>query len=213
MAFAIGRGVRLEIGSTEGAPISVTEVSQANPGVATSTAHGLLAKSVGYFSSATGMPRLVGQAARLSPVTANDFTLEGLDTTDYGDFTAGSFVPVTAWATVSTATDWALSGGEAELQDVSVLLDEITQKEAGLLSAQSVAVTIRQETINDAAMAKLSEVARKAGFVVMRLTYKDGNVRVYRGQPSLPTETIGTNGVGSGTFAMSVKGFLQHGAA
>ena len=43
----IGRGVRVEVGKTEGSAKTVTAITLADPGVATSTAHGLTTKSVG----------------------------------------------------------------------------------------------------------------------------------------------------------------------
>ena len=61
----IGRNVRIEVSKTEVAAKTVTAVSLANPGIATSTAHGLLDGSVGYFTGVTGMSQLDGQAARV----------------------------------------------------------------------------------------------------------------------------------------------------
>ena len=83
MTYVIGRGVRVEIGTTEGAAKTVSAVTKANPGVATSTAHGLLTKSVGYFDTVAGMDELLGQAIRLGTVATNTFDLEGLDTSNY----------------------------------------------------------------------------------------------------------------------------------
>lgn len=213
MAYAIGRGVRVEIGSTEGTSKTVTAVTNAKPGVATSTAHGLAAKSIGYFSVASGMPLLEGQAVRLNPVTTNDFTLEGLDTTNYGTFTSGTLIPISAWQTLSPATDYNIAGGEADRLDVTTLLDDIKQEMNGQLSAMTVTFTLRTETINGAALAKVDEVARAGGYLVFRITLKDGNVRVFRGQPSIPSEQLATSQVGSGSFTVTVKGFVQQGAA
>jgi hypothetical protein len=213
MTYIVGRGVRVEIGSVEGAPKTVTAVTAANPGVATSSSHGLAAKSAGYFSTATGMPQLEGQAIRLNPVDTNTFTFENLSTVGYGTFTAGSFIPITTWLTLSNALDYNIGGGEADKLDVSVLLDDIKQEQAGLLQAQTVTFSARSETIYGQAMLKLEEVARAAGYIVMRITLKDGNVRVFRGQPSLPGEQVGQGQVGQGTFSMTLKGFVIQGVA
>lgn len=213
MTYAKGRGVRLEVASTYGSAKTVTAVTAANPGVATSAAHGLATKSVGYFSSAAGMPRLDGQACRLGAVVTNTFELEDIDTTAYGTFTAGAFVPVTAWLTISNATDINKTGGEGNPIDVSVLLDEIAQEEAGLLSAETVSINCRLETISNAAMAVIRAAARSQGYVVLRATYKDGNVRVWRGQPSIPTESISTGQSGQSTFSCTIKGMWIEGVA
>lgn len=213
MTIAIGRNVRVEIGSTEGASKTVTIVTSAKPPVATSTAHTLLVKTLGYFATAAGMPQLVGQAVRFSAVDANTLTLEDLDATGYGTFTSGTLIPITAWATIATATDVNIGGGGASPIDTTVLLDQIKQQVSGPLEAQTVNISLRNETISPAGMQKIREVARVAGYLVFRLTYSDGNVRFFRGQPSLPTEQVGTGTPASGSFDVTVQGFVCEGVA
>lgn len=213
MAYAVGRGVRVDIGTTEGSPITVTAVTAAKPPVATSTAHGLLTKSLGYFSTATGMPQLEGQACRLSTVAANTFALEDLDASSYGTFTAGSFVPITAWTTLGEALSYAKSGGDANPLDQSVLLDEIQQMLNGLLTAESVAIGARTPTIASTALQKVREAAKTQAYLVFRITLKDGNVRFFRAQPSIPTESLDSGGIGQSGFNCTLKGFWCEGAA
>lgn len=213
MTYAIGRGVRVEIGITEGSPITVTEVTAADPPVASATAHGLAAKSIAYFSTATGMPQLEGQAVRLETVAANTFNLEDLDTINYGDFTAGAVVPITAWSTLVSATDYNKAGGEASALDVSVLLDTVGQSEAGALASENVTFSGRMETISSAALSKVRMVARAGGFLVFRMTLKDGSVRFFRGSPGLPTEQLAQGAVGGYSFNVIVKQLVLEGVA
>ena len=208
MTYVIGRGVRVEIGTTEGSAKTVTAVSKANPGDATSTAHGLLTKSVGYFDTVTGMDELLGQAIRLGTVATNTFNLEGLDTTNYGTFT-----PVSAFTTITPATEYQVGGGDADFIDTSVLLDNIKQQEVGPLNAQTVTIAIKKETVNGAGMAAVVAAARAGLDKVFRITLKDGSVRVFRGTPSIPNENVSVGGVGTGGFTVTVKRFLQEGAA
>lgn len=209
----IGRGVKVEVSKTFGGAKVVSEVTNADPGVASSTAHTLPAKSVGYFSVATGMAQLEGQAARLASVTTDAFTLEDIDTTDYPDFTAGSFVPVTAWSTLVTATSYQSGGGDAEKLDSTALIDDIKQEINGLLAAQTVSLNLNALTVSDEAMTIVRKAARKSGYLVFRVTYKDGAVRVFRGQPSLPGENVQKGQIGTGTLSITVKGFITEGAA
>lgn len=213
MTYAIGRGVRVEVGNTEGSAKTVTAVTSANPPVATSTAHALLAKSVGYFSVATGMPQLEGQAVRFSAVDTNSLTLQDLDATNYGTFTAGTLIPITAWLTVANAVDYSIPEASASPLDTTVLLDDIGQQENGILGAQVATFTIRQQTISDTAMAKIRAAAKTGAYLVFRITLKDGSVRVFRGQPSLPGESLSQGQVGSGSFSVTIKGFVIEGAA
>lgn len=213
MTSIVGRGVRVEIGKTEGAAKTVSGVTQAKPGVAASTAHGLLAKSIGYFTGVSGMVQLEGQAARLSVASADNFTLESINTTNFPAFTGGSFVPVTAWATLSRASSYSIGGGAADTQDDTVLLDDIKQLVNGLLAAQTVTFNVKSETLNSEAAALIEDAARNSAYLVFRITLKDGNVRVFRGQPSLPGEDVQSNALGTGSFTVTVKGFVNQGAA
>lgn len=213
MASIVGRGVRIEIGTTEGTFKTVTAVTQANPGVATSTAHGLANKSLGYMRNVVGMVQLEGQAIRVANSAANTFELEDIETTDYPAFTGGEFVPVTAWSTLGRITSYSKGGGDAERLDDTVLIDDIKQELNGLLAAESVTFNLNAPTISDAAMNIVRRTARKNGYLVFRITLKDGNVRFFRGQPSLPSEDVQRGSIGTGSFSVTIKGFVCEGAA
>ncbi|MCR5864651.1 phage tail protein [Aquincola sp. J276] len=214
MTTIVGRGVRVEVSKTEGTAKVVTAVSKAKPGVASSTAHALPAKSIGYFRGVEGMVQLEGQAARLAAVTSDNFTLEDINTTDYPDFTdQAEFVPITAWATLAKATSYGIGGGDAEKLDDTSLLDDIKQEVNGLLAAQSVSIGLNAETIASEAMAIIRDAARRSAYLVFRITLKDGNVRVFRGQPSLPGEEVQKGALGTGSLSVTIKGFVTEGAA
>jgi hypothetical protein len=55
-----GRNVRVEVATLFGTAKTVTAVSKANPGVASSAAHGLANASIGYFENVLGLGRTVG---------------------------------------------------------------------------------------------------------------------------------------------------------
>lgn len=214
MTYAKGRGVRIEIAKTYGAAKPVTEVTAAEPPVVTTaTAHGLAAKTWGYFSVATGMPTLEGQACRLATASGSTFALEDLDSTAYGDFSAGQFIPVTEWAVLGSATSYDKSGGEAEDDDVSVLLDNIKQVEAGQLSAEQMSISLRTLTIADEALRIVRKAARNNDYILLRVVLKDGNVRGVRGQPGMPNESMNVGTTGTTTFNLKCKGFWIEGAA
>ena len=209
----IGRGVRVEVGKTEGAAKTVTAITLADPGVATSTAHGLSAKSVGYFSTVTGMVNLEGQAVRLGTTATDTFVLEDIDTTGYPAFTAGSFVPITAWATLSKATSISEGGGEADKLNVTTLLDNIRQERNGLLAAQSVTIQLLAESLASEALQLLRRGARDSDLFVFRVTWANGDVAIFRGEPSLPGRDVQQGQAGTGSLTVTVRGFITEGAA
>jgi hypothetical protein len=214
MTAIVGRGVRVEVSKTEGAAKVVSAVTQAKPGVASSTAHGLANKSLGYFASVEGMVQLEGQSARVANQATDTFELEGINTTGFPAFTdAAQFIPITAWATVSNATSFSVGGGDAEKLDITTLLDDIKQEINGLLAAQTVTFNVNSETVSNEAMAIVEDAARNATYLVFRITLKDGSVRSFRGQPSMPGEDVQKGAIGTGSFSVTVKGFVNKGAA
>jgi hypothetical protein len=213
MTYAIGRGVRVDIGITEGAAKTLSALTAANPPVATSNAHGLSAKTLGYCQDMDGMEQLEGQSVRFSAVDTNTLTLEDLDTTDYNAFVAGEIVPITAWSTLVSSTGYNKAGGDSNPLELTVLLDDEQQFEAGMLAAETVTFTGRMETISGTAMAKIRSVARAGEFLVFRATLKDGSVRHFRGQPAIPSEQLDVGAVGSYSFTVQVKRRVCEGAA
>jgi len=103
--FSISQGLALEFGdnycrflSAGGyvveAPVAVSGVTQANPGVVNSTAHGFSNGDWVAFAGLGGMLQLNGQVAIVGSATTNAFTLENLDggpldTTLYLAYTSG----------------------------------------------------------------------------------------------------------------------------
>ncbi len=213
MALIIGRGVRVEVAKTYGLAKAVTAVTIAKPGVATSAAHGLANKSVGYFDAVTGMSQLDGQAVRVANQATNTFELENIDTTGYVAFSGGNFIPVTAWSTLASSTSYQIGGGDAEKLDSTTLLDDIKQEVNGLLAAQTVAININSEDVNSEALGIIEDAARAAAYCVFRITLKTGAVRIFRGQPSLPGENAQKGAIATGGFNVTAKGFVTKGAA
>lgn len=208
MANVKGRGVTIEIAATYGTADTVTAVTQASPGVATSTSHGNANNVVGYWSGVTGMAQLEGQATRVKNTATNNFDLQGLNTTNYAAFTGGSFVPVSTWATLSEATSYSIGGGAAEKLNVTRLIDITTQQEQGLLPVANVTVNIISQETPSAAMQLLETAVQTQSAVVVRITFPSGAVRIFRGEPSLPGEDVQQGQVGTGTLDFAVKGFV-----
>ena len=208
-----GRGVRVELGATYGTAIAVTAVTNANPAVATATAHGLLDGSAGYFDAVGGMVQLSGQAARIKGPTANTFNLQGLNTLSFPVFTAGNFFPVLTWVTLAEATSYSIGGGAPTKLDTTTLLDVIKQEENGLLAVQTLNMKLLAQTIPTTALALIESAAQSGTKVVVRITLADGSVRVCYGEPSLPGEDVQQGAVGTGQVDFAVKGYILKGAA
>lgn len=207
--FVKGRSVRIEVGFTEGAPLTVLDVTQANPGVAHVTGHSLAIGSVGYFSGVEGMDQLDGQAVRISSAgspSADNFGLEGIDTSEFSTFASGTFVPISAWRTIAQATQYQLGGGAPRTEDVGTLLDTTEKLETVKLAAETVTIDLRSLEADNDALTKIRQVARAAGEIVVRITLAKGAQRIFRGQPSIPGESLTQGATGTGQLSLTVKG-------
>lgn len=208
MANVKGRGVRVEVASNFGSGLAVTAVTQANPGVATLTAHGLANDAVGYWTSVSGMEQLEKQACRVKNKTDNTFELQGLNTSNYSAYTAGTFIPVAQWLTLSEATSYDIGGGAAEKLDVTTLIDIVKKEEQGLLPVGNVSMNVIAQDTPSGAMDVLESAVQTAGLVLVRITLANGAVRIFMGEPSLPGENVAQGAVGTGSLDFAAKGFV-----
>lgn len=113
---SLPNGAIVAIASGYGSALATTIVTNANPGVATSTAHGL---TNGDFVEVTsGWGRLDQKVVRVSGVTANTFNLEGIDTTLTSIYPAGSGIgsvrKVTGYTQLAQILSSNSSGGEQQ---------------------------------------------------------------------------------------------------
>jgi hypothetical protein len=209
MAVQKGRKVRVEVALTYATTKTVSEVTNANPGVASSTGHGLTAGTLGYFSTATGMASELedGMAVSAEAVAADTFTLRGVDTTDWGNFTAGVFTPVATFATLSESTSYSISGGESSPLDKTTLLDEQGQEDTSILSPQRVQLD-NFSNPQGAALAFVEACARTNAAAIFRITFQNGERRIWRGVPSVPGESLSVGQMATSGFSTTVRGRL-----
>ena len=215
MTTIVGRNVKLEVALTFGAAKTVTAVTQSvlgSPGVATSTAHAMANGTVGFWTVTGGMPQLDGQATRVMNTAANAFDLQGLYTGVFLPFTAGIFTPVATWGTLSEMTDYDTGGGASDLDDTKSS-DVITQLIPGLLAADTVKISLKNQTFNSTVMQVIEDTAIAQGYQVYRITLNDGSVRVLRGIPTRPSESMKLGQLATGSFDIKTKGFVLKGVA
>lgn len=213
MTTVVGRNVKLEIATTFGAAKTVTAVTLASPGVATSTAHAMSNGTIGYWTVAAGMVQLDGQATRVYNQSVNAFDLQGLNTATFSAFTAGTFTPATAFGTLSEAIGYSIGGGQPDTLDDTKLLDVVKQEVLGLLPSDTVQIDLLSQTFNSTVMQTIEDASIAGTYLVWRLTLQDGSVRVFRGTPSRPGESLQRSQLATGSFQIKVKGFALRGAA
>lgn len=121
MAQTFWSNVGVAVQSALGVGKTITAITKANPGVVTSTAHGLANGDYVVLEPVLGMFQLNGKVARVANQTANTFELEGFDTTLYETFVSGTAKAITFGVSMSTVQDVNVSGGEPQFKDASTI--------------------------------------------------------------------------------------------
>lgn len=134
MAVTYWQNVDVDVQSALGTPTAITAITKANPGVASSVAHGL--NNGDYLIlSIVGMRELHEKVVRVANKTADTFELEGENTTSYGDFTSGTFTKVTFGTSLATILGITASGGDPQTEDETTIHDDIEVLNVTRLSA------------------------------------------------------------------------------
>lgn len=128
--------VQVSMQSVLGADKTVTAITKATTGVATSTAHGFVNGDY-VLLTISGMRQLNERVCRVANVTANTFELEGIDTTSFDTFTSGTAALVTFGTNITTATNISSSGGGFDFIDTTTIHDNARTQVPGLPAATS----------------------------------------------------------------------------
>lgn len=208
MTTIVGRDCKIEVALTFDAAISPTAVTKANPAVATLTSHTVDTGDVGYWTVTAGMVELDEQAVYCTDTDANTFTLNGLDTSGYSTYSAGTLILAATWATLSEAAGFTVGGGAANALDDTRLLDVKTRNVAGLLAPQDLTIDIRNPVTSGTALAFIENKAINTGKVLIRISKGSTVLRVAYGTPSLAGESVQAGALGSGQFSLIVPGWV-----
>lgn len=148
MAVSLPNGATIAIGSAYAAAATMSAITNATNAVATlSASHGFIVGDIGRIVS--GWSQLNGQVARVSAVSVNDVTLEGINTLSTVRFPAGSgtgsLQEVTAFTQVTQVLDTGTSGGDQQFTPYSFLEDSNERQIPTNKSAQSFTLTIADD--------------------------------------------------------------------
>ena len=194
IAVKLPNGVLFSLATTYAAADTVSAVTNANPGVATTSAsHGV---TTGDFLEVTsGWARLNQRIVRAASASGSTLSYEGIDTSSTTVYPAGSgtgsFRAITAWTQISQVLDLSTSGGDMQFATYSFLEQDFESQIPTQASPMSINITIA----DDASLA--GYIALKAAAISRSLTglkavLPDSSVIVYNGYVSLnetPTMT------------------------
>lgn len=124
--------VAIAMQSALAAAVTITAISKASEGVVTAT--NTLSNGDYVALSVQGMYQLNGRVARVKTVSGTGFTLEGIDTTLFDTFTAGTAEKITFGTSITTATSVSPSGGDFDFIDTTTIHGNSKTQIPGLAS-------------------------------------------------------------------------------
>lgn len=123
MGYALPEGSSQQFSATFAAAKNVTAVTNANPAVATSNAHGLATGDEVLLSS--GWEDATDSVYQVEVIDANSFKILGLDASNANFFPVGGGVgsvsKISGWVAIPQVLTVSASGGDAKFTDVSPL--------------------------------------------------------------------------------------------
>lgn len=123
MAYYFAEGSSIQFSQTFAGAKTITAATNANPAVLTSVAHGYTTNDEVLYTSS--WEDGTDSVYRVNVLTADTFSLLGLDTTNTSFFAAGSGVGTTqkisGWTAVPQVLTISASGGDARFTDVNLL--------------------------------------------------------------------------------------------
>lgn len=148
MSVSLPNGATLAVGSAYGSDLTVSIVTNANPAVATSTAHGLADGD--FIVLTSGWNKLTGRVFRVAGKTTDTFQLEGVNSTNTSDYPAGTGIgsckKVTAWTQISQVLEFSTGGGDQQFVTYSFLENDFETQIPTVKSPSTITMSIGDDS-------------------------------------------------------------------
>lgn len=196
MAVSLPDGATIAIATTYGSVKTVTAISNANPGVITSAAHGLL--NGAFYELKSGWQKINDRVFKAANVATNALDVTGIDTTDTNRFSAGtgtgSLREISAWTQIPQILEFTTSGGDQQFANFSFLEEDYERQLPTVTSAQSIQIGIGDDPSLPGYQA-LKAAGEARAIRALKVTLPNGAVLLYNGFVSFnetPTLTKGS---------------------
>ena len=147
MAARLPDGAIVSLATTMGTAKTVSALTNATPGVATSTAHGLTDGDMVIMSS--GWSNLNNRVVRVDNSATNAFDIEGVDTSSVTLYPAGSgtgsATEITAFTQITQIMGFSTSGGDQQFATYSFLEQSFETQIPTITSAQTITIDIADD--------------------------------------------------------------------
>lgn len=147
MSVSLPNGAIVSIASGYGSSQTMSALTNANPGVATVTGHGLTDGDIIEVTS--GWSKLDGRIVRIDNGATNDFELEGINTSNTTNYPAGSGTgsirDISAWTQLTQILNSSSQGGEPQFANYQFLEDDTQRQIPTNKSAQALQLSLADD--------------------------------------------------------------------
>ncbi len=188
MAVTLPNGSLVAIASGYGSAKTITAITNANPGVATSAAHGFTDGDILEVTS--GWSRLTNKIVRVDGSATGTFQLEGIDTTSTSVYSAGGGTgtarEITGWTQLAQIVGSTSSGGEQQFLNYQFLEADAESRIPTFKSAAGIQFTVADDpSLPGYILAKAANDDRVPRAI--RVTLSNGAILLYNAYVSLST--------------------------
>ena len=211
MASFFPNGTIFSVSTKFGAPIEVTDYSNANPTVASITGGTITDGDVMLIKSA--WVSLNERVARAVNASAGSVDLDGIDTTDTDIYIPGggkgSILVVEEWVQLAQTTTVEKTGGEQQFYQWQYLEDRDSQQRQRPTSKSPKALNLTHDYDPDLPMYQaLADISEKGELVVLKAVLPNKAQMLYCGYLGFdgdPSMTINENMKVTSSFSMASK--------
>lgn len=208
MALYFPEGSSQQFSQTFASAKTITALTNANPAVATSVAHGFLTGDEILLTS--GWEDATDSVYRVTALTADTFSIQGLDTTNTGFFPVGTGTgtaqKISGWTSIPQVLSISGSGGDARFTDVQLLAKRNSLKIPTGFNATSITMSLA----HDAAQANyitMVGISRNLSKVAFKQVISGGSVTYGYGYMSVSEmPKLNSNQVNAVDAAITVLG-------
>ncbi len=206
--YTLPNGSTIDLASSYSAEVEVDSISNANPAVATATAHGFVEGDIVLMVS--GWSKVTNRAFRVGAVTTDTFEIEGLDSTDTNFYPVGGGVGTAksaeTYVQIPQVTAVEFSGGEANYLEVQFLEWDTQVSIPTVKSAITMTLTVADDP--NQPMLPIVEAYDEAKSInIVRLNLVNGSTILYPAILSMSgTPTVTINELLTNTISMAVQG-------
>ncbi len=208
MALYFPEGSSQQFSQTFASAKTITALTNANPAVATSVAHGYTTGDEILLTS--GWEDATDSVYRVTVLTADTFSIQGLDTTNTGFFPVGTGTgtaqKISGWTSIPQVLSISGSGGDARFTDVQLLAKRNSLKIPTGFNATSITMSLA----HDAAQANyitMVGISRNLSKVAFKQVISGGSVTYGYGYMSVSEmPKLNSNQVNAVDAAITVLG-------